>query len=229
MSGPVKRNYRSPLREEAARRTRAQILDAAVRCFVAEGYATTTMRQIAEEAEVAERTVYAVFPSKLALFEEAVGVALAGDDQALPVAARPEFRAALDERDGEQALRMVVIQASALLERAGPLIMAGYEAAGADPALREAAKHGEHARAQDMGLIAGSLHAHGVLDAGVGPEWATDVLLAFLSPQVHQMLRRDRGRSLPEYQAFLLDSLRRALVGRSPSKRSESQTNRRGA
>src|SRR5690242_1682636 len=96
MGGPVKRPYRSPLREQAAR------------LFVRQGYALTTMRQIAEEAEVAERTAYLAFPSKLDLFMEVIGVATAGDDQPIPIAERPEFQSALSERDGRKALGLLV-------------------------------------------------------------------------------------------------------------------------
>src|SRR5262249_59262960 len=85
MTGPVKRPYRSPLREQTAMRTRTQIRDAAARLFVQQGYALTTMRQIAENAKVSERTAYLAFPSKLDLFMEVIGVATAGDDQPIPI------------------------------------------------------------------------------------------------------------------------------------------------
>ncbi|HYA69035.1 MAG TPA: helix-turn-helix domain-containing protein, partial [Acidimicrobiales bacterium] len=104
MGGPVKRQYRSPLREESARRTRAQIRDAAARLFIRQGYVATTMRQISEEAQVSERTTYLAFPSKLDLLLEVIGVATAGDDRPVPIAERPEFQAALSEHDGEKAL-----------------------------------------------------------------------------------------------------------------------------
>ncbi len=119
MTMPVKRPYRSSVREKSARQTRAHIRDAATRLFIDQGYAITTMRQVAAEADVSERTVYAVFPTKLDLFAEAIGVAMAGDDRPVPIAERPEFRAALEEQDGERALELVV-GATALLERAGP-------------------------------------------------------------------------------------------------------------
>ena len=108
MTMPVKRPYRSSVREKSARQTRAHIRDAATRLFIDQGYAITTMRQVAAEADVSERTVYAVFPTKLDLFAEAIGVAMAGDDRPVPIAERPEFRAALEEQDGERALELVV-------------------------------------------------------------------------------------------------------------------------
>ncbi len=91
---PVKGPYRSPLREQAARRTRTQIRDAAPR-LIQQGYARITMRQIADSAEVSERTAYLAFPSRLDLFMEVIGVATAGDAQPIPIAERPEFQPCL--------------------------------------------------------------------------------------------------------------------------------------
>jgi len=212
MNEPVKRPYKSPLREEAARRTRSQIRDAAASLFVRQGYAATTMRQISEEAQVSERTTYLVFPSKLELLLEVIGVATAGDDRPVPIADRPEFQAALSEHDGERALELSVSWTSKLLERAGALVMAAYESAGADEALREAAMHGERARAQDLSLIAEALQAHGALRPDLSAEEATDILLVLISPQAHQMLRRDRRRSMARYQGIILKALERALL-----------------
>jgi AcrR family transcriptional regulator len=212
MGGPVKRPYRSPLREQAALRTRTQIRDAAARLFVRQGYVATTMRQISEEAQVSERTTYLVFPSKLELLLEVIGVATAGDDRPVPIAERPEFQAALSEHDGERALELGVSWISKLLERAGALVMAAYESAGADEALREAAMHGERARAQDLSLIAEALQAHGALRPGLSAEEATDILLVLISPQAHQMLRRDRRRSMARYQSTVLKVLKLALL-----------------
>lgn len=212
MDEPVKRQYRSPLRAQAARRTRAQIRDAAARLFVRQGYVGTTMRQVAEEAEVSERTTYLAFPSKLDLFLEVIGVATAGDDRPIPLAERPEFQAALSERDGKKALKLAVSLVSNLLERAGPLVMAALESAGADDTLREAAIQGERARARDLALIAEALEAHGQLREDLNVDEATDILFAVLSPQAHQMLRRDRRRSAARYERTVLKVFERALL-----------------
>jgi AcrR family transcriptional regulator len=212
MVEPVKRPYRSPLREQSAHRTRAQIRDTAARLFVHQGYAGTTMRQIAEEAGVSERTTYLAFPSKLDLFMEVIGVATVGDDRPVPLAERPEFEAALSERDGKKTLELGISLISTLFDRAGPLVMAAYESAGADEALREAAMEGERARARDLSLIAEALQAHGALHPDLSAEEATDVLLVLLSPQAHQMLRRDRRRSTVRYRSTVLKALERALL-----------------
>jgi AcrR family transcriptional regulator len=212
MTESVKRKYQSRARATAAAATRAEIRAAASRLFVEKGYATTTMREIAEEAKVSERTVYLVFPTKVALLNEAIRVAIVGDDRPVPVAERDDFRAAVNERDGTRALELFVNGASEVFERAGALMIAGYEAAGADAELRQAAKAGEQARAVDFAAIVNALAAHGALRDDVRLEQATDVLLALVSPQVHQMLRHHRGRSPDEYRNLILDALERAIL-----------------
>src|SRR3954470_19884269 len=65
MSETVKpRTYRSSVREEQARRTRLAILDAARLLFTEQGYAATTIAQIAAGAGVAVDTVYAAVGTK---------------------------------------------------------------------------------------------------------------------------------------------------------------------
>jgi AcrR family transcriptional regulator len=212
MSDPVKRRYRSPLREQSAQRTRAQIRDSAAQLFLRHGYAATTMRQIAEEAQVSERTTYLAFASKFDLFMEVIGVATTGDDQSVPLAERPEFQAALSERDGRKALEVAISWISTLLERAGPLVMTAYESAGAEEALRDAFVNGERARARDLALIAEALHSHGALRPDLSVEDATDILLVLISPQAHQILRTFRGRSMARYRRTLLSVLGHALL-----------------
>jgi AcrR family transcriptional regulator len=212
MAEVVKRQYQSRARATAAAATRAQIRAAAARLFVEKGYATTTMREVAEEAKVSERTVYAVFPTKVALLNEAIGVAIVGDDRPVPVAERDDFRAAVNERDGRRALELFVNGASEVFERAGALMIAGYEAAGADAELRQAAKAGAQARAVDFAVVVNALAEHGALRDDLRVEQATDILLALVSPQVHHMLRHHRGRSPDEYRDLILDALERAVL-----------------
>lgn len=56
--------YSSPLRAARARQTRLAIIDAALRLFLERGYVESSIRAIAEEAGVSERTVYVAFEDK---------------------------------------------------------------------------------------------------------------------------------------------------------------------
>jgi AcrR family transcriptional regulator len=57
------------------------------------GWAATGIRDIAREAGVAAETVYAHYASKTALLRQVIDVAVVGDEQAVPLAQRPEFAA----------------------------------------------------------------------------------------------------------------------------------------
>ena len=86
----VKRKYSSAKREAQARETRRTVLDAAHELFVSTGYAATTMQAIAERADVAVQTVYAVFGNKRELLRQLIESTVTGDDDPLPITDRPE-------------------------------------------------------------------------------------------------------------------------------------------
>jgi AcrR family transcriptional regulator len=199
MSGRVKRPYRSALRDQSAQVTRQRVRAAAAELFVEQGFVATTMKQVADRAGVAERTVYTAFPTKAQLFLEVVGVATVGDDRPVPVAEREEVRAALAEPDGRRALELVVDYSVAIHERAADLIMAGELSSGADPDMRRFSEEGAAAMASDVGLFARALAERGTLVPGV--------LFTLLSPHVHHLLRRLRGWTLEQYRDWVLETL----------------------
>ena len=86
MSGKPRR-YSAPGREAQARRTRARIVAAAHEAFARRGFAAT-IREVAEAAQVSPATVELVFGTKAALLDAVVDVALAGDDEPVPVLER---------------------------------------------------------------------------------------------------------------------------------------------
>ena len=99
MPKPVKtRSYNSPARREQAARTRRRILDAAGDLFVRQGYGTTSVRQIADAAQVAPDTVYATFGTKARLLTALLDIRLAPGGQASALD-RPEAQALRHERD----------------------------------------------------------------------------------------------------------------------------------
>jgi AcrR family transcriptional regulator len=67
----VKRQYRSPTREEQARATRRRIVEAALALFSTQGFAGTSVKEVAERASVSEQTVYNAFGDKVGLLVQA--------------------------------------------------------------------------------------------------------------------------------------------------------------
>jgi AcrR family transcriptional regulator len=208
----VKQPYRSRVRAEAALRTRRLIREAAARLFVEQGAAATTMRQIAAEAGVAERTVYTAFPTKGALFKEALDVATVGDEEPRSVAERPEFTSALIETDPERAIEQLVDYGTALLERSGDLMSAALESSGADPEMRQLTDDARAAMTVNMRSVAEAWHGSGMLREGLDPDEAGAILYTLAGPVVHHLLRRDQGWTAAQYTAWLRDTLLRTLM-----------------
>src|SRR3954452_22018879 len=112
----VKRPYSSALRAEQALQTRRRIRAAAEGLFLRGGYAATSMKQVAAEAGVAERPLYLNFPTKAALLNDLIRVAVRGHDRDEPLAAGESFRAVL-AAPPEDLMREVARMSTALLSR----------------------------------------------------------------------------------------------------------------
>ena len=72
------RTYRSPLRDRQRAETRAAVIDAARDPFVEQGYAATSIAEIARTAGVSPETVYATFGTKRELLRAVVDAAATG-------------------------------------------------------------------------------------------------------------------------------------------------------
>jgi AcrR family transcriptional regulator len=210
MADDVKRIYRSRVREEQAAATRAALRAAAARLFMDQGFVATTMRQIAVAAEVGERTLYDAFPTKAALFDHVVSVALVGDELPTPVADREEFHAALHARNGRRAVALYADYSAAILDRAARLIVVASESAGADAAMRRFDEQGATATCANVTTFVTSLADHGVLAATVEDAIAT--VLAASSPHTYVLLCDMIGWETARYRSWLEDTLAAALL-----------------
>ena len=94
-----------PRREQRARETRRTILTAARDLFVTQGYGPTTVQAIADRADVAVQTVYAVFGNKRTILDAVVDVTIAGDDAEIAVNAREWMRPVFEAATAHERLR----------------------------------------------------------------------------------------------------------------------------
>lgn len=128
------RTYRSPRRAMQAQQTRAAVLSAARVLFAERGWAATGVRDVAAAAGVSVETVYATVGGKVALLSTALDGAVVGDDEPVPLAERPMFRAM-----GEGGFTQRAAAAAALVTdihvRTIGLQLALREAAGGEPEL----------------------------------------------------------------------------------------------
>src|SRR3954454_9534588 len=173
----VKRPYSSAVRAEQALHTRRRIRAAAEALFLRGGYAATSMKQVAAEAGVAERTLYLNFPTKAALLNEIIRVAVRGHDRDEPLAAGEGFRGLLAAPPGE-LLPQFARMTAALMARTARVLAIGEAAATVDPALREFRDRGHDATRSDLREVAGALSRRGELAPHITREQAADTLFA---------------------------------------------------
>ncbi|MGW6935133.1 TetR/AcrR family transcriptional regulator [Lentzea sp. NPDC054927] len=213
MNDEVKRSYSSPLREQGAAYTRLLVRDAGHRLFARDGFVATSIKKIAYEAGVSERTVYTHYRNKVEIFQDALNVAIAGDEAPVAMRDRPEFQEVLEVSAGREMIASIVRRNAAVLERAGALIMAGIESSGADADMRRISDEGEVAMRANCLALATALAGTGEVVAELDVERVADVLTTMLSPHVHQVL----GWPADRYQDWLIGALQKTLLTYSSS------------
>ncbi len=217
MDGPVKRRtYDSSRRRERTRATRAEVISAALRLFVADGFTATTVESIAETSETPVATVYRLFGSKRGILLAVLDVAFGGDDEPVPFHHRPAVRAALGEADPGRLLDAFARLCRELLDRSAAIqhVLAG--AAAADPDAAAVLATSKEQRYTGQSRIARELAARHILADGMTPTKAADVIYALMSPELHRILTVERGWTSSRYETWLATTLRAQLLGSEP-------------
>jgi AcrR family transcriptional regulator len=207
-----RRPYRSPARQAQARRTRARILEAATRAFCAHGYAGTTVAAIAAAAEVSVAAVELAFPTKPDLLKAAIDVAIAGDDEQVPVLERPwaaTARAAPDATAFLEAVTAVLVPAAV---RSDALVLAALEAARGDDRLAQLAAKLHAQRAVTASWIVDGLRGRAPLRPGLNRSEAVDIVWLLMDPAVFDRLITARGWTPDRFGRFFGDSLLQLLT-----------------
>jgi AcrR family transcriptional regulator len=202
------RRYDSSRRLARAADNRRRVVRAAHDLFVAQGFAATTVAAIAEAADVSVPTVYDGFGSKAELLKQAIDVALAGDDQPVPVAERPPARWVDEAGTAEELLGRYAVMMGELAERSGPIYDVLIRAADAEPDLAELLGRFEAQRLVAATRIAEAVRNRGGLPPGRSLDAARDVIWLCNAPEVFTMLVTKRGWSARQY----VDWARHALV-----------------
>jgi AcrR family transcriptional regulator len=204
------RRYDSRSRRAQAERNRDQVLDVARRRFLADGYAPTTVASIAEEAGVSVETVYKAFGGKPGLVRAIWERGLTGSGP-VPAPQRSDEMQAR-ERDPAAIVRNWGALSTEVAPRVAPILLLIRAGAGADPELARLLADADRQRRERMRHNARTLAERGELRAGVGLERATDVLWAFSSPELYELLVLRSGWDLRAYGEFLAESMIAALL-----------------
>jgi AcrR family transcriptional regulator len=204
-----------PSRRERARATQWRMIKAAYRRFCDQGYAGTTMAQIADDAGVAVQTVYFAFHTKSALLSRAVDFAVLGEDEPLPPESQPWYRAMAAEPDLAEAIRYFVDGVGWVTRRVIPIERAARVAADGDPDTKRVLDVHEQWRAEGYKGALEILRSKGDLAPGMSLERATDLLLLLVGPDAYAYLVDDRGWSHAEWVDWTAKVIAEQLFGTS--------------
>jgi AcrR family transcriptional regulator len=190
------------------------VIETARRLFLERGYGATTIEAISELADVPPATVYRLFSSKSGILKALVDVSIVGDEEAVPMADRPEIRTLLAEADPRSNLVGFARITAEVNSRVAPLYRVLVSAAGSDA--DAAALFEELTRQRQTGqrLIARSLARAGALRPEVRERDAADLIHALMSPELYQLLVVDRHWNSERYERWLANTLADQLLAR---------------
>ena len=213
MSEGVKhRRYDSSRRQQQAAENRRAVLAAAQRMFLAQGYAATTVGDIATAAGVSVETVYKAFGNKPGLIKAVVDVAIVGDDEPVPMVERDRIRRMKEEPDPRRKLDMYAEHLAESTPRRAPVELLVRAAAAGDAGAAAVWAQLETERLAGMTHFARDLSEGGHLRPGVSIEEARDVLWTYISAEIYELLVMKRGWTPERYSRWVADALAAALL-----------------
>lgn len=201
--GDGRRRYHSPVRDEAARRTRRAVVTAASALFVERGYTAASLRAVADVAGVARPTVAAVFGSKPALLRQVLDEALAGDDEPVSVAQRSWFAPVRQATRPRAVLGAYAQVCLVIARRAGRLFEVTRRAAGESAELGELWAALVANRRLGAAMVVRRARETGPLQEGLTEDRATDRLWIFNDPGHYVALVLDRCWTEEDFTAWL--------------------------
>jgi AcrR family transcriptional regulator len=196
------RRYDSTRRQQAAARTRIEILDAGRQLFISRGYAATTMSDVAARAGVAPATAAAAFGGKAGLLKRLVDVGVAGDDEDVPVSEREVAQRIAATTDAVQQCEMLAAFVTDVHERLAPLHDVLMQASGIDDDVRQELAREQERRRAGMAEFSALVDA-GALKPELDGERAADVAWALTEPRLYVGLVQERGWTKKQYRLWL--------------------------
>ena len=205
------RSYRSPARRARAEATRRRILVAAAALFGQQGYADTSVAQVAARARVSVDTLYASVGRKPQILLAVHDLVLGEGAGPVPAEQR-DYVAAVRRADGARAKIEAYAEAlGRLLPEAVPLSDALRVAGITDPDCRSVWEGLNERRAVNMRLFAADLRSTGELREDLTDGDVADLVWSMNSPEYY-LLVTSRGRTPPEYAAWVADVWTRTLL-----------------
>ena len=206
MSRRQRKQYVSELRSQAAEATRDRVLNAAKALMGRDGIDRVSIAQIAQKANVAVSTVYALYGSKEGILRGLMKKALFG----------PPFQSARAKLEGvTDPVRLIALTAHvarAIYEGESLELGLLRGASAFSPALRKLEQEFEKMRLEMQEDRVRLLFAQSKQKKGLELEEARRILWMYTSRDIYHMLVHESGWTPDRYQDWLSDTLVNALV-----------------
>jgi AcrR family transcriptional regulator len=206
---PAPRHYDATSRRENAARNRAAVLTACRELLFRDGYHRMTVRSVAEQAGVSPETIYKTFGGKPGLMKALWDVTLAGDDQPVVIANRPQIQEVRSATDPAEKLRRWVSFVCGANQRLAALY--GLLAQ-AGPEVTEMLATTQRERLTGVRALVAHLADSGMLAPGRDPATAADACWALTGPRLFLDLTTDRGWEPGLYEDWLTRMLTANLL-----------------
>lgn len=216
MSEPVKprRRYDSRRRRRQADQTRQDVLDAAHRLLLDQGYAPTTIGAIADAAKVSPETIYKSFGGKAGLVR-ALWVRSLGGTGRVPAEERSDAIRAT-EPDPRRLIRAWGEFLAEVAPRVAPIVLLIRAAAGSDATMAELLAEVDEQRLRRMDANARALVERGHLRRDLTLAAARDILWTYSAPELYELLVVRRGWTAERFGTFAAEQMIAALLPLAP-------------
>jgi len=214
MSDPVKpkRRYASARRNEQAADTRATIIAAARRLFVAEGWKATTIAGVARAAGVAAETVYAAFSNKQGLLKAVIEATIRRGQPEVKLLEQAGPRAIAASVDQREQIALFARDITQVLGGVAELMAVVRAAAETDPQMALLYRGLHDGRRHNLSFVASALLRRGPLRGGMGEAEATAVLWRLASPELFVLLKQVEGLDGDAYAIWLAGVLQATIL-----------------
>src|SRR3954453_5422684 len=207
----VKRTYDASGRRARADARRRDVVQAARELFERDGFRLTTIAAVAAQAGVSPESIYKGFGSKAALAKAVFDIALAGDDDPVPVAERPALLAIREEPDVRRKIAIFVDGLVQRLARSAGVQILIRDGRHVDDSLAPVWQKVNQEGITGMTMLGRQLLDSGGLRADIDLDEVRDVLWNYLAIDHYERLVLSRGWSHDRYAAWLTKAIISAL------------------
>ena len=189
-----------------AEQTRVEILNAARRQFAINGYASTSVKEIATDAGVSVQTVYDSVGSKAELvrrLNDLIDIEAKVGEVAMTIPGATDPLA---------LVRVPAMITRRIVERCGDILRVCLDGASAEPELSPVVDEGGRRHRAGARAVAERLAAIGVLDAELSTDDATATIATVSDSRVTLVLVDDHGYTLDAVEEWIATTTARAVL-----------------